>query len=185
MPRGGGGHLPPFLASSPDAHHANKGMEYPADPPRPEEIILVMRRAGADRPGLRIRALTAVLWRGGLPVGTPTGCGSRDILGTWSTSAPDPSRAKSSSLQQLLSAAGGTRTHDRRIKSPLLYQLSYSGGLGNDRSRVGRRSGGCPSFRPVLADIASLGSQALRWVRVRAHITRGPIRAAARSAQSR
>jgi hypothetical protein len=31
-------------------------------------------------------------------------------------------------LQQLLDAAGGVRTHDLRIKSPLLYQLSYSGG---------------------------------------------------------
>jgi hypothetical protein len=32
-------------------------------------------------------------------------------------------------LQPLLDAAGGVRTHDLRIKSPLLYQLSYSGGL--------------------------------------------------------
>jgi len=41
----------------------NKGMQYPPDPPRPEEIILVMRRAGHDRHGLRVRALLAVLWR--------------------------------------------------------------------------------------------------------------------------
>jgi hypothetical protein len=27
-----------------------------------------------------------------------------------------------------MDAAGGVRTHDLRIKSPLLYQLSYSGG---------------------------------------------------------
>jgi hypothetical protein len=39
----------------------NKGMQYPPDPPRPEEIVLVMRQAGQDRHGLRIRALTAVL----------------------------------------------------------------------------------------------------------------------------
>jgi hypothetical protein len=31
-------------------------------------------------------------------------------------------------FQLLLDAAGGVRTHDLRIKSPLLYQLSYSGG---------------------------------------------------------
>ena len=46
----------------------NKGMRYPADPPRPEEIILVMRQAGDDRHGLRLRALIAVLWRGGLRI---------------------------------------------------------------------------------------------------------------------
>jgi site-specific recombinase XerD len=46
----------------------NKGMRYPADPPRAEEIILVMRQAGSDRHGLRIRGLIAVLWRGGLRI---------------------------------------------------------------------------------------------------------------------
>lgn len=34
----------------------NKGMRFPADPPRPEEIIRVMRQAGGDRHGLRVRA---------------------------------------------------------------------------------------------------------------------------------
>jgi hypothetical protein len=43
-------------------------MQYPPDPPRPEEIILVMRQAGHDRHGLRLRALIAVLWRGGLRI---------------------------------------------------------------------------------------------------------------------
>ncbi len=46
----------------------NKGMQYPPDPPRAEEIILVMRQAGRDRHGLRIRALIALLWRGGLGI---------------------------------------------------------------------------------------------------------------------
>jgi Phage integrase family len=46
----------------------NKGMTYPADPPRPEEIILVMRQAGGDRHGLRVRGLVAVLWRAGLRI---------------------------------------------------------------------------------------------------------------------
>jgi integrase len=46
----------------------NKGMEYPPDPPRAEETILVMRQAGDGRHGLRIRALIAVLWRGGLRI---------------------------------------------------------------------------------------------------------------------
>jgi integrase len=46
----------------------NKGMLYPADPPRVEEIIAVMRQAGDDRHGLRVRALIAVLWRAGLRI---------------------------------------------------------------------------------------------------------------------
>ena len=46
----------------------NKGMQYPPDPPRPEEIVLVMRQAGHDRHGLRVSAPVAVLWRSGLRI---------------------------------------------------------------------------------------------------------------------
>jgi site-specific recombinase XerD len=57
----------------------NKGMQYPPDPPRPEEIVLVMRRAGHDRHGLRIRALIAVLWRGGLRISEALALSETDI----------------------------------------------------------------------------------------------------------
>ena len=57
--------LPGYLAGR--APH-NKGMRYPADPPRVEEIIAVMRHAGENRHGLRVRAVIAVLWRGGLRI---------------------------------------------------------------------------------------------------------------------
>jgi integrase len=46
----------------------NRGMRYPADPPRAEEIIAVMRAAGANAHGLRVRALIAIIWRGGLRI---------------------------------------------------------------------------------------------------------------------
>ena len=46
----------------------NKGRRYPADPPRVEEIIAVMRAAGERPPGLRMRGLIAVLWRAGLRI---------------------------------------------------------------------------------------------------------------------
>lgn len=46
----------------------NKGMQFPADPPRIEEIIAVMRAAGGSAHGLRIRGLIAVLWRAGLRI---------------------------------------------------------------------------------------------------------------------
>ncbi|MEJ7788219.1 MAG: hypothetical protein WKF96_25755 [Solirubrobacteraceae bacterium] len=38
-------------------------MRYPADPPRVEEIVAVMREAGAGVHGDRARGLVVVLWR--------------------------------------------------------------------------------------------------------------------------
>ncbi len=46
----------------------NKGKRYPADPPSVTEIISVMRHAGDDRNGQRLRAMIVVLWRAGLRV---------------------------------------------------------------------------------------------------------------------
>jgi site-specific recombinase XerD len=46
----------------------NKGLRFPADPPKVEEIIAVMRAAG-DRPhGRRLRGLIVILWRAGLRI---------------------------------------------------------------------------------------------------------------------
>ncbi len=42
---------------------ANKGRRYPADPPRVEEIVAVMRQAGATIYGDRLRGMIVVLWR--------------------------------------------------------------------------------------------------------------------------
>jgi integrase len=57
----------------------NKGMRYPADPPRVEEIIAVMRQAGEDRHGLRVRAVIAVLWRGGLRISEALALSETDV----------------------------------------------------------------------------------------------------------
>src|SRR5438309_5205178 len=57
----------------------NKGMRYPADPPRPEEIIAVMREAGAGSYGLRMRALVVVLWRAGLRIGEALALSESDL----------------------------------------------------------------------------------------------------------
>jgi site-specific recombinase XerD len=46
----------------------NKGMRYPADPPRTEAIIAVMRCCGTDLHGARARGLIVVLWRAGLRI---------------------------------------------------------------------------------------------------------------------
>ena len=44
-------------------------MRYPADPPPVEEIIAVMRAAGAGAYGDRLRGVMVVCWRAGLRVG--------------------------------------------------------------------------------------------------------------------
>ena len=53
---------PQFHAGRPPR---NKGMRYPADPPRIEEIVSVMRHAGDGVHGRRLRGLVVVLWRAG------------------------------------------------------------------------------------------------------------------------
>ena len=46
----------------------NKGLRYPPDPPSVEEIIALMRAAGDDIEGLRLRGLIVMLWRAGLRI---------------------------------------------------------------------------------------------------------------------
>ena len=46
----------------------NKGLRYPADPPKVDEVIAVMRNAGEDAHGRRLRALIVIMWRAGLRI---------------------------------------------------------------------------------------------------------------------
>jgi site-specific recombinase XerD len=46
----------------------NKGLRYPADPPKVEEIIAVMRAAGDGAHGRRLRGLIVIMWRAGLRI---------------------------------------------------------------------------------------------------------------------
>jgi hypothetical protein len=57
--------LPGFHAGRPPR---NKGLRYPADPPKVEEIVAVMRAAGDGAHARRLRALVVILWRAGLRV---------------------------------------------------------------------------------------------------------------------
>ena len=52
------------------AGHApgNKGLCYPADPPKVEEIIAAMRTAGDGAHGRRLRGLIVIMWRAGLRI---------------------------------------------------------------------------------------------------------------------
>jgi site-specific recombinase XerD len=57
--------MPGFHAGHPPR---NKGLRYPADPPKVEEIVAVMRDAGDGAHGRRLRGLIVVLWRAGLRI---------------------------------------------------------------------------------------------------------------------
>jgi site-specific recombinase XerD len=46
----------------------NRGLRYPADPPKVEEIVAVMRAAGDGMHGRRSRGLIVLLWRAGLRI---------------------------------------------------------------------------------------------------------------------
>jgi integrase len=52
------------------AGHApgNKGLRYPADAPKVEEIIAVMLAAGDNVHGRRLRGLIVIMWRAGLRI---------------------------------------------------------------------------------------------------------------------
>jgi hypothetical protein len=52
------------------AGHApgNKGLRYPADPPKIEKLIAVMRAAGDQTHGRRLRRVIVIMWRAGLRV---------------------------------------------------------------------------------------------------------------------
>jgi integrase len=54
--------------SMPGDRRAIRGRRYPADPPTVTEIVAVMRQAGNDHHGQRLRALIVVLWRAGLRI---------------------------------------------------------------------------------------------------------------------
>ncbi len=68
--------LPSFHEGRPPR---NKGLHYPADPPTVEEIIAVIRVAGAGAEGIRLRGLIIVLWRAGLRISEALALAERDL----------------------------------------------------------------------------------------------------------
>ncbi len=56
-----------------------QGLRYPADPPRIEEIVAVMRCAGDTTHGFRTRALIVLLWRAGLRISEALALAESDL----------------------------------------------------------------------------------------------------------
>jgi Phage integrase family len=57
----------------------NKGICYPPDPPTVEEIIAVMRVAGENLEGVRLRGIIVVLWRAGLRISEALALNETDL----------------------------------------------------------------------------------------------------------
>ena len=68
--------MPGFHAGRPPH---NKGLRYPADPPKVEEIVAVMLTAGDNPHGRRLRGLIVVLWRAGLRIQEALGLAEADL----------------------------------------------------------------------------------------------------------
>ncbi|HXR29860.1 MAG TPA: tyrosine-type recombinase/integrase [Solirubrobacterales bacterium] len=68
--------LPGYHAGRPPR---NRGHRYPADPPRVEEIVQVMRETGERPHGVRLRALVVVLWRAGLRISEALALAETDL----------------------------------------------------------------------------------------------------------
>lgn len=62
-----------------DGRTTTKGRRFPADPPRVEEIVAVMRGAGKRPHGLRLRALIVILWRSGLRISEALALAETDL----------------------------------------------------------------------------------------------------------
>jgi site-specific recombinase XerD len=61
------------------ARRTNAGRRFPADPPRVEEIVAVMKAAGDSAYGLRLRALIVILWRAGLRISEALALAETDL----------------------------------------------------------------------------------------------------------
>jgi integrase len=72
----------------------NKGRRYPADPPSVEEIIAVMRAAGDDPDGIRLRGLIVVLWRAGLRISEALALTETRRSGSAAGGCPERSRLR-------------------------------------------------------------------------------------------
>lgn len=57
----------------------SKGRGFPADPPRVEEIVAVIKAVGTGPQGLRLRGLIAILWRSGLRVSEALSMAESDL----------------------------------------------------------------------------------------------------------
>jgi integrase len=106
-------------------------LRYPPDPPTVEEIIAVMRAAGEDREGVRLRGLIVVLWRAGLRISEALALAKSDL---------DPDRGSI----LVRRGKGGRR---RKVGMDAGRLISWIRGLRSDAGCPSAAYGGCESDR--------------------------------------
>src|SRR5688572_17075476 len=132
----------------------NKGLRYPADPPKVEEIVAVMRTAGDGAHARRLRGLIVILWRAGLRIQEALALAEADLdhrrgallvrrgkggrrrevgMDTGLGRAPAVARAASRAAHGAV-----VLRHQRYVAWPSLVQRSRASGLAQD-GRRGRR----------------------------------------------
>lgn len=135
----------------------NKGRRYPADPPRVEEIVAVMRQAGERPAGLRIRGLIVVLWRAGLRVSEALALTEGDLEPGRGAMLARHGKAGDGRLGW---TAGDGASSNRGWSAGCRCQLARSSASSTDLrlDGLGRRplrersSGALPSRRPFAVD---------------------------------
>jgi hypothetical protein len=139
----------------------NKGLRYPADPPKVEEIVAVMCAAGDGPHGQRLRGLVVILWRAGLRI-PPTPLSEKDqrLAERWS------SRKATRSRREAGRSVPGERSSDQR---------EVHNGAGTQRDRTwlterltrlaGSRSGTTAEAAPTRAAVRARRTRRLGGAR--------------------
>jgi len=104
----------------------NKGQRYAADPPTIEEIILVMRQAGAGPYADRTRGLIAILWRAGLRISEALALTETDLDARSSTRSTTADRQSSRRAPACGHSEDQRGTCSARPRAPLLSPDSRS-----------------------------------------------------------
>ena len=95
----------------------NKGRRCPADPPRIEEIIAVMRAAGPGDHGDRVRGLVVILWRAGLRIDEALSLAETDLEPRRGSVLVRCGRAESVVRLVWMTGRGNTSSHSSTFAS--------------------------------------------------------------------
>jgi site-specific recombinase XerD len=110
------------------ARRSTAGRRFPADPPRVEEIVAVMKAASESAYGVRLRALIVILWRAGLRISEALALAETDLesraVRFWSAAARAGSVGRSAWTTGDGSAVGWLELRRTLPVGPLLCAIS-------------------------------------------------------------
>ena len=129
----------------------NKGLRYPADPPRIEEIIAVMRTAGPAVHGHRVRALIVILWRAGLRINEALTLAETDLSRPAGRSSFVMAKAASAARSVWTNGVGSRSSHGVGTAPHFLSARSYASSAVRHAVGAGRRRGARAELRRLAA----------------------------------